>query len=89
MSIMSLAAGPKPSGAGAAHLDVENTIAPVGEDNGGYVELFARHRPQSDCRVYMPLPSASSATTLRSGQAIAAPTATGSPWPIEPPATGR
>ena len=31
----------------------------------------------SDCSVYMALPSPTSAITLRSGQAMAAPTATG------------
>ena len=35
--------------------------------------------------VYMALPSASSASTGRSGQAIAAPVASGSPWPMAPP----
>ena len=35
--------------------------------------------------VYMALPSASSASTGRSGQAIAAPAASGRPWPIAPP----
>src|ERR1700757_5520318 len=33
----------------------------------------------------MPLPSPSRQTTLRSGQATAAPVATGMPMPIEPP----
>ena len=40
---------------------------------------------QSDWIVYRAEPSASSAMTGRSGHAIAAPTATGSPWPIAPP----
>ncbi len=35
--------------------------------------------------VYMALPSPSSVTTLRSGQATAAPVASGMPMPIEPP----
>ena len=35
--------------------------------------------------MYIAEPSASSAITGRSGQAIAAPTATGSPWPMAPP----
>ena len=35
--------------------------------------------------VYMALPSASSASTRRPGQAIAAPVASGSPWPMDPP----
>ena len=35
-----------------------------------------------DCMVYMALPSPSRQSTLRSGQAIAAPTAAGSPQPI-------
>ena len=39
----------------------------------------------SACKVYMPLPSPSRQTTLRSGQATAAPVATGMPMPIEPP----
>ena len=39
----------------------------------------------SDCIVYSALPSASRLTTLRSGQATAAPVATGMPWPIAPP----
>jgi hypothetical protein len=34
---------------------------------------------QSDCNVYIPLPSAWSAMTGRSGQATAAPVASGSP----------
>src|SRR5665647_3986018 len=37
------------------------------------------------CRVYMALPSASKATTRRPGEATAAPTATGRPWPMAPP----
>ncbi len=37
------------------------------------------------CNVYIALPSDSRATTRRSGHATAAPTATGSPWPIAPP----
>ena len=37
--------------------------------------------------VYMELPSAWSPTTLRSGVATAAPTASGSPIPIAPPVT--
>jgi hypothetical protein len=35
--------------------------------------------------VYMALPSASSANTGRSGRAIAAPVASGRPWPMAPP----
>jgi hypothetical protein len=35
--------------------------------------------------VYIALPSDSRASTGRPGQAIAAPVATGSPWPIAPP----
>ena len=35
--------------------------------------------------MYIADPSASSASTGRSGHATAAPTATGSPWPIAPP----
>src|SRR6516225_5968215 len=35
--------------------------------------------------VYIALPSASSAMTGRCGQAMAAPAASGSPWPIAPP----
>ena len=37
------------------------------------------------CSVYRALPSDSRATTRRSGAATAAPTATGSPWPMAPP----
>jgi len=39
----------------------------------------------SDCTVYIALPSPSSASTFRSGAAIAAPIAVGSPKPIAPP----
>ena len=39
----------------------------------------------NDWRVYRALPSASKAMTRRSGQATAAPTATGRPWPMAPP----
>ena len=39
----------------------------------------------SDWIVYIAEPSASSASTGRSGQATAAPMATGRPWPIAPP----
>src|SRR5579863_2215379 len=39
----------------------------------------------SDCRVYMALPSPTMQITLRSGQATAAPVATGVEKPIEPP----
>src|SRR6185312_476856 len=39
----------------------------------------------SACIVYMPLPSPSRQTTLRSGQATAAPVASGRPNPIDPP----
>ena len=39
----------------------------------------------SDWIVYIAEPSPSSASTGRSGQATAAPTATGRPWPIAPP----
>jgi len=39
----------------------------------------------SDWIVYRLLPSASMAITGRSGAATAAPTATGRPWPIDPP----
>jgi len=35
--------------------------------------------------VYIALPSASSAMTGRCGQAMAAPAASGRPWPIAPP----
>src|SRR5438045_8500030 len=37
------------------------------------------------CTVYIALPSACSDTTRRSGQATAAPVASGMPSPIEPP----
>src|SRR5436190_1675848 len=37
------------------------------------------------CTVYIALPSACNETTRRSGQAIAAPVASGMPSPIEPP----
>src|SRR5690606_40159847 len=40
---------------------------------------------QSAWTVYMPLPSASSDSTLRSGHATAAPVAAGMPKPIAPP----
>ena len=40
---------------------------------------------QRDCTVYMAEPSASSASTFRSGQATAAPSASGNPCPIAPP----
>ena len=43
----------------------------------------------SDWIVYIAEPSPSSANTGRSGQAIAAPIATGSPWPMAPPVTVR
>src|ERR1700688_1786889 len=39
----------------------------------------------SDCNVYMALPSPTMQITLRSGQATAAPVATGVENPIEPP----
>ena len=39
----------------------------------------------SDCSVYMALPSACRLRTWRSGQATAAPVATGMPWPMAPP----
>src|SRR5438045_7532320 len=39
----------------------------------------------SACTVYIALPSACSETTRRSGQATAAPVASGMPSPIEPP----
>src|SRR6202140_5549240 len=39
----------------------------------------------SDCRVYIALPSPTMQITLRSGQATAAPVATGVENPIEPP----
>ena len=42
---------------------------------------------QSACRVYMALPSASRQTTGRSGQAMAAPVASGRPQPMAPPVT--
>jgi hypothetical protein len=35
--------------------------------------------------MYIPLPSLSSTMTLRPGQAIAAPAAQGSAYPMEPP----
>src|SRR5712672_2866859 len=40
---------------------------------------------QSDCSVYIALPSPTMQITLRSGQATAAPVATGVEKPIEPP----
>ena len=40
---------------------------------------------QSDCTVYIALPSPIKANTLRLGQATAAPTAAGKPQPIAPP----
>jgi hypothetical protein len=45
----------------------------------------SRAMVQSDWIVYIAEPSPSSAMTGRSGEAIAAPTATGSPCPIAPP----
>src|SRR6266851_4679261 len=39
----------------------------------------------SACTVYIALPSACSETTFRSGQATAAPVASGGPSPIDPP----
>src|SRR3981189_2704874 len=39
----------------------------------------------NDCSVYIALPSPTMQITLRSGQAIAAPVATGVEYPIEPP----
>jgi hypothetical protein len=39
----------------------------------------------SDWMVYCALPSDCSATTLRPGAAIEAPTAAGRPWPMAPP----
>src|SRR6202158_2316215 len=39
----------------------------------------------SDCSVYIALPSPTMQITLRSGQATAAPVATGVEYPIEPP----
>src|SRR5829696_3575181 len=41
------------------------------------------------CTVYVALPSASRQTTFRSGQATAAPVASGSPIPIAPPVTSN
>ena len=39
----------------------------------------------SPCTVYMAAPSPFRLSTLRSGQATAAPMATGMPWPMAPP----
>ncbi len=46
---------------------------------------FSRACVHSACSVYMPAPSACRQTTLRPGQATAAPVAQGNPWPIAPP----
>ena len=60
-----------------AYLRFENTTVVISRDSRACV--------QSAWTVYMPLPSASSAITLRSGQATAAPVANGSPIPMAPP----
>src|SRR5262245_10396968 len=44
---------------------------------------------QSDCNVYIALPSAWRLITTRSGQATAAPVAQGGPSPIAPPGCAR
>ena len=72
----------------AGELDVQNRIGAVGEDHRGDVELFAR-LVHSACSVYMPPPSPCKATTLRPGHATAAPAASGTPWPMEPPVSER
>src|SRR5580704_11796479 len=46
---------------------------------------FSRAWVHSDCSVYIALPSPTMQITLRSGQATAAPVATGVENPIEPP----
>ena len=46
---------------------------------------FSRAWVHNDWSVYIALPSASRDSTFRSGQATAAPVATGIPWPMAPP----
>jgi hypothetical protein len=46
---------------------------------------FSRAMVQSAWMVYIDVPSPISASTGRSGQAMAAPTALGRPWPMAPP----
>ncbi len=50
-----------------------------------HVEIFPRLRPQALHRNTVAPPSACRLMTLRSGQATAAPVASGIPQPIEPP----
>ena len=67
-----------------ASSSVEDRVGAVVEDHDRDVELFARHRPERLDRVQSGAVGLER-DTGRSGHATAAPTATGSPWPIAPP----
>src|SRR5207244_1716239 len=88
MSITSCAVSLRTLAPGAPQLDFQNLVAAVGEDHYHRIQIFVGHGPQRLRRIH----AASvgfERDNLRSGQAQAAPPATGSPWPIDPPVTGR
>ena len=66
-------------------LHVQDRVGAVRRRSPWSRRAASRACVQSACSVYIALPSASRQTTLRSGQATAAPVASGMPWPIAPP----
>ena len=80
-----LGLGPRRLGADPVELHVEHRVRPVVVDDRHDVEPLAGLRPQRLEGVRARCRRPAGLTTWRSGQATAAPVATGMPWPIAPP----